>query len=250
MALELQDSIARGEGVFLRVNDLQPVSLTWQNGFLATGQRLLVTLGGAKQPQHLGKVQLDLRHVTMAVREGLCLLTNSVDLPYQLSTQIRCTDSIVVAGSQGALIEQAGIDTVTDFRARLKWESERDFYDGFSVFWKIRGRSASAAVEEMTLSPWNAFWGGRERSWGRLVWRELPDLSRPPHLQTVSDFELDQRVSDNPARRGASDGRDAGCEAALLPSFPEIRLGGDPNDVTTPPRSDEQGASTSLPDFR
>ena len=250
IALELQDSVARGEGVFVRVNDLQPVSLNWQNGFLATGQRLLVTLGGAKQPQHLGKVQLELRHLTLAVGDGLCLLTNSADLPYQLSTQIRCTDSIVVSRSQGALIEQSGIDTVSDFRARLKWESERDFYDGFSVFWKIRGKSASATVEEMTLSPWNAFWGGRERSWGRVVWREPPDLSRPPHLQTVSDFELDQRVADNPARRGASDGRDAGCEASLLPAFPEIQFGSEAVDGTNSPRTGEQGAAGNLPDFR
>ncbi|MBL9125936.1 MAG: hypothetical protein JNG90_20000 [Planctomycetaceae bacterium] len=249
-ALELRDSIARGEAVFLRVHDLQPVSLNWQNGFLATGQRLLVAAGGAKQPQHLGQLQLELRHLTMAARDGLCLLTNAADSPYQLITQIRCTDSIVVAGPEGSLIEQVGIDSVTDFRARLKWESERDFYDGFSIFWKIRGKSAATTVEEMTLTPWNAFWGGRERSWGRVVWREPPDLTRPPHLQTVADFELDQRVADNPARRGASDGRDAGCEAALLPLFPETRFESDLRSGERGGAAREQGTAARTPELR
>lgn len=222
-AIELKDSVARGEAVFLRIDDLQPASLSWQNGFLATSEWLLVTAGGAKEPQHTGRIELDLRHLTVAARQGFCLLTNSIDAPYQLKTTVRCTDSIVIHGPQGALIEQSGEDSVADFRGRLKWESVRNFYDGFSVFWKIRSKSV-ITTEEMTLHSWNAFWGGRGQGWGRVVWRNPPDLIRPPHLQTVADFLISERKSDNPARRGASDGRDAGCEPTQLSSFPDSQL--------------------------
>lgn len=249
--IELQNCVARGDATFLRVDDLQPVSLVWENGFLATNQRLLAADGGSKEPQHAGRIHVDLRHLTAAVRDGLCLLTDSVDAPYQLPTEVRCADSILVVGPQGALIEQAGIDTVADFRARFKWESDRNFYEGFSVFWKIRGQSTLSSVEEMTLSPWNAFWGGRERSWGRVVWREPPDLSRPPHLQTPDDFALSDRIADNPARRGASDGRDAGCDASLLPAFPNRPAGEElPEQGRSPSQSAEFPARSAPPQFR
>ena len=47
-AIELVDCIARGEATFLRVEDLQPVRLFWNNGLLATSERLLVAVGGAR----------------------------------------------------------------------------------------------------------------------------------------------------------------------------------------------------------
>ena len=49
--IELTDCIARGEAVFLSVEDLQPVYLLWDNGLLATTDRLLTRrrrTGGAE----------------------------------------------------------------------------------------------------------------------------------------------------------------------------------------------------------
>ena len=72
----------------------------------------------------------------------------------------------------------------------------------------------------MTLSAWRAFWQGQEKSWGRVLWRQLPDPSRPLHQHTTVDYALDTSVAENAAIRGATDGRDAGCEASLLPMLP------------------------------
>ena len=44
--LELTDCIARGEAVFLSVEDLQPVHVLWDNGLLVTTERFLSAGGG------------------------------------------------------------------------------------------------------------------------------------------------------------------------------------------------------------
>ncbi|MBX9789780.1 MAG: protein kinase [Pirellulales bacterium] len=220
LSLKLTNCIARGEADFLHAEDLQPCSLVWNNGLLVTTQRLLVATGGRATPAGPERLHLDLRHLTAVVRSGFCLLTNSTDGPRQLDAVIQCTNSILLVEDAAALIEQSGIDTVEAFRRRVRWESERNFYDGFHIFWKIRGQSQLDAPQEMTLSAWRAFWQGQEKSWGRVLWRQLPDPSRPLHQHTPADYALDTRVADNAAVRGATDGRNAGCEANLLPPLP------------------------------
>ncbi len=89
--IELADCVARGEAVFLRVEDLQPVYLLWDNGLLATTDRLLSVGGGQAAPKPDEMVRLELRHLTAAVRGGLCRLSNSSANPYQLTVQFACT---------------------------------------------------------------------------------------------------------------------------------------------------------------
>ena len=220
LSIELANCVARGEADFLRSEDLQPCSLVWNNGLLVTSERLLVAVGSRAAPAIGRRLHLDLRHLTAVVRAGFCMLTNTVDGPQQLDAVIQCTNSILLVDDDAALIEQTGIDTVDAFRKRVRWESERNFYDGFHIFWKIRGQSPLEAPQEMTLSAWRAFWQGQEKSWGRVLWRQLPDPSRPLHQHTTVDYALDTSVAENAAIRGATDGRDAGCEASLLPMLP------------------------------
>ena len=220
LSIELANCVARGEADFLRSEDLQPCSLVWNNGLLVTTERLLVAVGSRAAPASGRRLHLDLRHLTAVVRAGFCMLTNTVDGPQQLDAVIQCTNSILLVDDDAALIEQTGIDTVDAFRKRVRWESERNFYDGFHIFWKIRGQSPLEAPQEMTLSAWRAFWQGQEKSWGRVLWRQLPDPSRPLHQHTTADYALDTSVAENAAIRGATDGRNAGCEASLLPVLP------------------------------
>jgi hypothetical protein len=220
LSIELANCVARGEADFLRSEDLQPCSLVWNNGLLITSERLLVAVGSRAAPATGRRLHVDLRHLTAVVRAGFCMLTNTVDGPQQLDAVIQCTNSILLVDDNAALIEQTGIDTVDAFRRRVRWESERNFYDGFHIFWKIRGQSPLEAPQEMTLSAWRAFWQGQEKSWGRVLWRQLPDPTRPLHQHTTVDYALDTSVAENAAIRGATDGRDAGCEASLLPVLP------------------------------
>ena len=104
--IHLQDCVARGEAVFLRDNDLQPVRLIWDNGLLATSERMIVANGGPSQPRQAGQIQVQLRHVTAMIQGGLALLSNSQDAPYQLQAEINCDDCILVSKAKSPLIEE------------------------------------------------------------------------------------------------------------------------------------------------
>ena len=99
--IDLIDCVACGEGVLLRAEDLQPVHLTWNNGLLATTERLLSVTGDPRTPPAGGALHLDLRHLTAVVRSGLCRIAWSQTAPHPLPLQLACTDSILTGG--GAL---------------------------------------------------------------------------------------------------------------------------------------------------
>ncbi len=99
--IELTDCVARGEAVFLSVEDLQPVYLLWDNGLLATSEQLLTAVGGQVAPKPDEVLRLELRHLTAAVHGGLCRLSTAPANPYQLTVQFVCTDDIILT-SPGA----------------------------------------------------------------------------------------------------------------------------------------------------
>jgi hypothetical protein len=218
ISIQMQDCIARGEATFLSHRDVQPCWLSWRNGLLATTDRLLESQGGLKSPRPGDLLKLELRHLTADVRGGLCLLTNTTDAPYQLTTQIALANSIILGTPASAMIEQSGVDSVRDFHRRLVWESERNFYDGFRTFWKIRGLDAQDEPQVIELSGWLAFWRG-ERSWGPVAWKKLPGGAQWVSTVLPLDYSLDPREG-NAALRGATDGRDAGCDFTSLPQLP------------------------------
>ncbi len=199
LTINLQHCVARGEAVFLRANDLQAVRLNWDNGLLASSERLLTTAGGPSQPRQLGHVQINLRHVTAMVHGGLALLTNSEDAPYQLLTEINCDDSIVVSTATPPLVEQRGSNSVEEYRARLQWSGNHDYFDGIDVFWQIQNTAGLSAPKQMRFDDWQTHWGALSRSQtfrkNHEYWRSLPEPERPFHAHVPSDYELDRSLT-------------------------------------------------------
>jgi hypothetical protein len=109
-SIELQDCVARGQAVFVRTSDVQPFSLVWENGLLATTEQLLLAGGGSMSPPHGARMQIDLRHVTALARGGLYKIVGTLDAPYLLDAKVKCIDSILIGGPDSAVIEQAGIN--------------------------------------------------------------------------------------------------------------------------------------------
>jgi len=217
-SLQLKNCILRGEATVVRSNELQPVQVAWQNGLLATTERFLSATGGPSDPKPQGETQLELRHVTALMRGGLCRVTNSQDAPQQLPLDITAGDCIFLCDPSSALIEQSGIDSTDEFRRRLVWNGERNFYEGFTTFWRINGAGAETASQSL-LHDWQAYWGSRESqpSLGKVAWQQLPPATRPVNKSIPSDFAL--HSGDNPPRHAASDGSDAGVQTSLLPSL-------------------------------
>jgi hypothetical protein len=219
LSIQIRDCVARGEANFLVQEDAQPCQFSWSNGLVSISGYLIVSGGGRRVPTNGAKLRLDLTHVTADAREGLCRLSNTVDLPYQAYSEIRVSNSIL-RGSEGRpMIVQSGIDTVSELRGRFKWEGNRNFYDGYKTFWRIQGRDRNDEPQLAELPGWMSFLRG-EKTWGRVVWRGLPADNRPPHSLEPTDYALDNLAANNAAVKGASDGRDAGCDFKSLPPVP------------------------------
>ena len=142
--IELTDCIARGEAVFLSVEDLQPVYLLWDNGLLATSEQLLTAGGGQVAPKPDEMLRLELRHLTAAVRGGLCRLSATSANPYQLTVQFVCSDDIILTAPGAPLIEQEGTASVEKSRQRFVWNGDRNYYQDVDVFWMVRNAGSAS----------------------------------------------------------------------------------------------------------
>jgi hypothetical protein len=237
--VELTDCIARGEAVFLKVEDLQPVYLLWDNGLLVTTDRLLSVGGGQAAPKPDEMVRLELRHLTAAVRGGLCRLSNSSANPYQLSVQFACTSDVIVTGPGSPLVEQEGTGGVDKSRQRLVWNGDRNYYQNVDVFWLVRNLDQEAPPENMAFDTWKTYWGpSRENQPSRepLAWRKSPNGDRPLHAHTVADYTLeDPTFGDSPT--GAP-----GVMVERLPWLPSESLSEGPPSGSARGRSAPPGA--------
>ena len=214
-SLQLKNCILRGEATVVRSNDLQPVQITWENGLLATTERFLAAIGGPSDPKPQGQTQIQLRHVTALMRAGLCRISNSEDFPQQLPLEVIASDCIFICDASSALIEQSGIDAPEEYRKRVVWNGDRNFYEGFSTFWRITGAGVEPPAQS-TFREWKTYWGSRENSpsLGKVSWQQLPPTTRPVNQYVPVDFALQN--GDNPARQSVTGGTDAGLQANLL----------------------------------
>ena len=161
--LELSACVARGEAVFLHVEDLQPVKLKWENGFLATTEQLLWVGGGLTAPKSEETLRMDLRHLTAVVRGGLCRLAATPSAPYQQAVQFSCADDVFITLPGVPLVAQDGVTDVGKARQRFAWNGDRNFYQDADVFWTVRSDDPRVLPDSMTFDGWTTYWGAVTR---------------------------------------------------------------------------------------
>jgi serine/threonine-protein kinase len=219
--LTLADCIARGEAVFLRVEKLQPVSLTWKNGLLVTTERLLMAEGGERSPLPEESIHLALQHLTAVARNGLCHLNHAEFAAHLWPLRVEPEGCIFLIGPASPLIEQTGVTDVAEALTRLAWNGSHNFYEGFTVFWNIRTLNAGAPAQLMAFNDWQAYWKAEREylpGWNLVQWRQLPEASRPVSAHTPADYAL--RGNNNPAVGAGGDDHDAGMKPDQLPPLP------------------------------
>jgi len=223
--IELRDCIARGEAVFLRGNAVFSVHLQWENGLLATTERLADIEAQATALPEDEWLEIDLQHVTAFMAKGLCKMTSDDDERRLSPVRIDCTDSILI--TDGApLIEQAGPASEEIFRHLVQWNADRSFYENIDTFWQIDSME-NTMVSEWDWERWQQFWGpGRERSERPppVIWTRAHSDDQPISLQQPNDYLL-ATTNANPARSAATDGMsDAGFQILSLPTIPQPAL--------------------------
>jgi hypothetical protein len=221
----LNDCVVRGEAVFLRVERPQPIQLAWNNGLLVTTERFLVVDGGSKTPEPGDEIDLALTHLTAVVQAGMLRYVQTEFNRHQLNTDVRCAASILMTAAR-PLIEQVGVDDVDRSFDRIRWQGGADFYQGITDFWVVRSTDPMDRSDPLGFEEWLSIWGRDPDRvpprLGQVVWRALPDESRPLHDHTPADYALDASgyPTSNPALGAANDGQDAGCLAERLPELP------------------------------
>ncbi len=192
VTINLQNCVARGEATLLRDAELQSVRLTWDNGLLATSERLFVADGDSLLPRQEAHAELVLRSVTVMVGSGLALLTNSLEAPYQLVTDLRCYDCIIATTGSSPLVEQRGSAGIDEFLSQFRWSGVGDYFYGFNVFWQIMSSSSQPPSRQFDFSQWQDHWQftSSNLSSGRdaVVFEGLPARSRAYHEHVPADY--------------------------------------------------------------
>lgn len=222
LKLRLRNCVARGEAVMVRVADGQPFDLSWDNGLLATTDRLLAVSGGATAPRSGGRIHLDLRHLTAAVGSGLVHIATTAASPYAPPCEIDCSNSLLVALQAATLIEHQSLEPAQRIQQQFNWSGERNVYEGFSVFWRIQDGSAMGPLVR-SFGEWRSLWGQAGETQSRLgpvPWQRPLPVFRPTHTHVPADYLPDPEAAENPARQAASDGKDCGFDFPLLPTPP------------------------------
>jgi serine/threonine-protein kinase len=236
--IELHNCVARGEAALVRSNEMQPLEFFWDNGLLSTTEQLLIAEGNAEQTPVAtsSSMRLVLRHVTAEVRDGLCVLRDGPEGTAPLPAEIDCTNNIFRQGGSSldeeedessALIRQHSQASISEVRKRIRVSEKHNFFDGFTLLWDVSGVNNERVSVKAISAPWRSFWAGDQQRDLGVRWQQTPDAQSPLHLYRPGDYVLDGEASHNPARRGASDGRNAGFDANLLPALP----------ASPPPRS-------------
>ncbi len=223
--IRLEDCTARGEAVLLRDDDAQPFRLSWKNGLLATSEWLLSAGGATTVPASSGgstaKMRLELTHLTVAVGQGLCRMWNSYSSPGLLEADIRCTDSVLLSASPGAtLIEQICVETPGETQRRIRWEGDRNIYNGLSTFWRIGDANSTVGRQNLSFDDWKAYWGSNEvqPSVWPITWKRQTAEQLPPNARTVADYTIDDRA-ENTAIHDTTDGELIGLNPTMLPGW-------------------------------
>ena len=221
-SIELHNCIARGEATLMRVDGGASARVLWDNGLLATTDRLLIVKGSERREVR-SRVEIDARHLTAEVRSGLAWLDFSDNGTDGMLADLRLAASIIRVGSGASFIEQRDPASSVNSEGTLSWSGDRNFYEAVDVFWKRIDATRTDSSQQLTFAGWQAFWGQSRETLPKLnavVWQQSVQDNRPVSERTPFDFALSIASANNPARDSASDGLDAGCLANQLPALP------------------------------
>jgi hypothetical protein len=171
-----------------------------------------------------GRLNLLLRNVTAALRQGLCRLSSDPAAPYQLDLVTDAKNSIVyVTDPNAALIERRGVQGLGDVAKRLYLRGRDNFYLGSTRLLRINPADDPSLYADYDFEQRDASWYLEESPRFRLLWRSAPPVERHEALHTVEDYLLDENEN-NPARM-TSDDVPAGVDPTRLPALPEALAG-------------------------
>lgn len=220
--VRLRHCVVRGEAVFLRQEDLQPINLNWENGLLATTESMIVVNGGTQgMSRPTGQVRVDLRHVTANLGGGLLRALGSMSAPLLLRTEFNCTECIFVSGTSSPFVEQTSTEAAITQRQRLSWTGDGNTFDGFQTFWRISSIGLTEQPAMMSFSEWRDYWKQQQQrelnpQVGAVGWKRPLPITRATNSHLPSDYLLDSSPNTLPLPNDPSKSAPPGMDASNL----------------------------------
>jgi serine/threonine-protein kinase len=218
--VKLFATIARGEATLIRARTGLPFTISWEQGLLATTERL-ADIGGALGDQTSDRwVRINLNHVTAAMQDGLCILRSREGAAEHLTPEITAQDCIFLTDSTAPLIEYHTRESLEQLKLKHPTLNGRgNIYSGPSEYWRIitqRGSNFSAPDVSFPLDAGENVGFNEMRLYRKVLWKGLPSSTRPVSSHRKFDYLLSDDPQ-NPALRGGIDA--AGFDALELPEF-------------------------------
>lgn len=246
--LALRSSLVRGEATFIASDAGTPFRLTWDQGLLATTDRL-IDIGGVAEDRLWNRlVRLELDHVTAITRSGLCLLrSREAQKPFALEVDAR--NCIFVTDSSAPLIEQRTFQMIDEVKKEPpKFEGRGNIYSGPIEYWRIVSQRTTAPLEptvNINFTEGDDFGFEEPVLQNGVLWKGLPSASRPMHAHTKADYLLSSNPANPALRRGEET---AGFDSSVLPDFHAESPPAAPMAPSSNPEAGEsEGTGTSSP---
>lgn len=222
--IDLRRCIARGEATLVRMPEVTPLRLSWNEGLLATSERLLEARGAATATDRDRPIEIDLIHVTAAMAQGMCRLVGETDAQNQLNLDIECSACIFLIHADSPLIEHIGVRDVEEVKSGWLRYRGNNFYPTFEgvsgiTCWRIvpLGNSQNELVltSDDREKPW---WEGTVQY--MVMWENSPAHGPVFHQHIPFDYLLVDELR-NPPIQFAEEHRNAGFDLKTLPSLPD-----------------------------
>ncbi len=214
-AIEITDSIIRGNGSLAQVECSGRIQLTLKDTALALGQEAIRITSSMPSTPEKADFILRAEHVTSVCQSSFLRLFGAGQGERRIAVQCHVRNSVFEQVGAAPLVTMDANVGPDDARRVLQWSGERNFYSHTENFWHI-----DSTDEDFVFQDWLDHWGpGSEVGPSDRVayWQ----TEWPTELQrvTASNFKL-SKDSDLPNApvQGATDGNDAGCDPRRLPN--------------------------------
>lgn len=222
---KLTDCFIRTTGDAFALTHARPGQVDVRNSALVVSRSLFHIAGGdgPTMPDRMSKVDVTLEHVTGLSGRGVADFTVDGMLPGAvLPLRVSARDNIFASRSMQPFVAMSGSHTLADLRSLLRWEGEKNFYERYSVLWKISPDDSAVQPQTFTFAQWQTFWGPTgdvDPRQGGVVWNS-DWTSRKTTEFRPEDLRLDPTADPamNPAATSASDGTAAGADLSRLPT--------------------------------
>ena len=184
--IDFKQSIVRGQASLVASRTAVPFQLTWQQGMLATTERLFEIGGASDDPEDLlnERIGIELINVTAILGKGLGRITLRNQTPHLMGTDLRNVNCLFQFPRDRALVEHFRVETSEYARQRFEFDGNENYYFGSSFCWAINTSDGQSERYPLRVKdePWYKETSLRASG-------ETVSAAVPVHLMTPADID-------------------------------------------------------------